>query len=156
MGAHYSSPIGWISIESCDDRITGLKILREAPSTISEPTPFTDRAFAQVMEYLRGERREFDLEIDISRCTTFQQRVLHELRKIPYGERRSYADIARAVGCLKGARAVGMANNRNPILLIIPCHRVVGTGGKMVGFAAGIDLKIKLLELEQKGATYSL
>ena len=83
-----------------------------------------------------------------ARGTPFQLRVWAALRQIPYGETRTYADIAAAVGCPRGFRAVGMANNKNPIAIITPCHRVIGKGGALVGFGGGLETKQKLLELE--------
>ncbi len=101
----------------------------------------------QLNEYFRGERKTFDLPLAL--CgTPFQLKVWEALQTIPYGDTRSYKEIAIQVGSPKGCRAVGMANNKNPIPIIIPCHRVVGGNGKLVGYAGGLDKKEYLLEVE--------
>lgn len=102
----------------------------------------------ELSEYFRGERQSFTVTIR-AEGTDFQRRVWEALRRIPYGETRTYGEIARQVGSPKGARAVGMACNRNPIMLMIPCHRVVGSDGRLVGFAGGLAMKETLLELEK-------
>ena len=98
-------------------------------------------------EYLEGKRKEFDIEIN-PKGTDFQKMVWKELLKIPYGETRSYKDIAARVNNPKGSRAVGMANNKNPIPIIIPCHRVIGSNGNLTGYAGGVNIKEKLLRIE--------
>lgn len=98
-------------------------------------------------EYFAGERREFSFPLDL-RGTPFQLACWNALLKIPYGETRSYADIARAIGHENAFRAVGMANNRNPIAIVVPCHRVLASDGTLCGYGGGLDLKRKLLELE--------
>ena len=112
---------------------------------------YLQAAMKVVIDYLNGWQPHIDLPLDI-RVTAFQQRVLDELRRIPYGETRSYGEIAAAIGKPKAARAVGGACNKNPVPLIIPCHRVVGTSGKLVGYAMGLERKVKLLEMESAGA----
>jgi|GEM_PF-1712951 len=102
----------------------------------------------QVLEYLAGHRRNFDLELRLF-GTIFQQQVWRALRAIPYGATQCYGDIANAVDNPRGARAVGMANNRNPVSLIVPCHRVIGKDGRLVGYGGGLDIKEKLLALEK-------
>ena len=101
-------------------------------------------------EYFSGTRRDFTFPLDMQ-GTQFELRVWQALRDIPYGERRSYADIARAVGVPKGARAVGQANSRNPLPLVVPCHRVCAQDGGLGGFAGGLECKRFLLDLEQRG-----
>lgn len=108
----------------------------------------TDLVYGQVTEYLEGRRRAFTFPYEL-RGTEFQKRVWQELCKIPYGETRTYGDIAAAIRKPGAARAVGMANNRNPIIIAVPCHRVIGAGGKLVGYAGGLDMKRALLELEK-------
>ena len=103
----------------------------------------------QLSEYFAGARREFDLPLRL-RGTQFQLAVWNALRAIPYGETRSYADIAAAVGNEKACRAVGMANHRNPVSIIVPCHRVIGKGGSLTGYGGGIDKKEFLLSLERR------
>lgn len=112
-----------------------------------------DDAFPQVRkqltEYFAGERREFDLDLQPN-GTPFQLAVLDELRRIPYGATRSYADIAEALGKPTATRAVGAANGRNPLPIVIPCHRVVGKNGDLTGFGGGLPTKRFLLDLEQR------
>ena len=98
-------------------------------------------------EYFAGERREFTFALDL-RGTDFQLDCWHALRAIPYGETRSYADIARSVGKPNAFRAVGMANNRNPVAIVVPCHRVIASDGTLCGYGGGLELKRKLLQLE--------
>jgi O-6-methylguanine DNA methyltransferase len=101
----------------------------------------------ELEEYFAGARRQFSFALDL-RGTNFQIACWRALLAIPYGETRSYADIARAVGQPKGFRAVGMANNRNPIAIVVPCHRVIASDGTLCGYGGGLDIKRKLLELE--------
>jgi methylated-DNA-[protein]-cysteine S-methyltransferase len=101
----------------------------------------------ELEEYFAGQRRQFSFALDL-RGTDFQLACWRALVAIPYGETRSYADIARAVGCPRGFRAVGMANNRNPLAIVVPCHRVIGSDGSLSGYGGGLDVKRKLLELE--------
>ena len=101
----------------------------------------------QMNEYFSGRRRSFDLPLDL-RGTDFQRRCWQKLLKIPYGETRSYADIARAIGNPAAVRAVGLANGQNPIAIIVPCHRVIGSDGSLTGYGGGLETKRKLLELE--------
>ena len=114
---------------------------------ICQETTLIKEAHQQLSEYLKGERKSFDLPLRM-KGTDFQQRVWNALLKIPYGETRSYKQIAEAIGNPKAVRAVGMANNRNPLLIVVPCHRVIGADGKLVGYAAGLDKKAFLLRLE--------
>lgn len=102
----------------------------------------------QLREYFAGQRKEFTLPLDL-RGTQFQQRVWSALLTIPFGETRSYAQIAEQIGCPAAVRAVGAANGRNPISIIAPCHRVIGSNGKLTGFAGGLAVKAQLLSLER-------
>lgn len=111
-------------------------------------TPLIREAYKQLSEYLIGKRLNFDLPLN-PRGTVFQQQVWKALSDIPYGETRSYKQIAEAIGNPKAVRAVGMANNRNPLLIVVPCHRVIGANGKLVGYGAGIEKKEFLLKLEK-------
>ncbi|WP_165072424.1 methylated-DNA--[protein]-cysteine S-methyltransferase [Desulfovibrio sp. ZJ200] len=114
---------------------------------LCQESPILRRARAQLEEYLAGRRRSFDLPL-APRGTDFQRKVWEALTRIPYGETRSYKQIAEAVGCPRGCRAVGLANNRNPISIVIPCHRVIGADGSLVGYGGGLPLKKALLRLE--------
>lgn len=111
-------------------------------------TELIDETEKQINAFYRGERDTFDLPLTLQ-GTEFQNKVWKALREIPKGETRSYKDIAAAVGNPNASRAVGMANNRNPIPVIIPCHRVIGKNGKLVGFAGGLELKEKMLMIER-------
>lgn len=99
-------------------------------------------------EYFAAERREFSMPLDL-RGTPFQLACWQALLEIPYGETRSYADIARSIGHPQAFRAVGMSNNRNPLAIVVPCHRVIASGGSLCGYGGGLDIKRKLLDLEQ-------
>ncbi len=110
-------------------------------------TPLLVQAKAQLSEYFAGTRQEFTLPLS-PKGTPFQQKVWAALQTIPYGQTRSYGEIARQIGSPKAARAVGMANHHNPIAILIPCHRVVGQNGALTGYAGGLDRKKALLQLE--------
>ena len=122
-----------------------------AGEMLERDTPLLLEGERQLQAYFNGERQAFDLPLDAA-GTPFQLKVWEALRQIPYGETRSYKDIAIAVENPKGVRAIGMANNRNPISIITPCHRVIGTNGKLVGYAGGLHLKEYLLKLEANAA----
>ena len=113
-----------------------------------QETPLIKDALLQLSEYLRGERKKFDIPFRM-RGTEFQIQVWKVLQNIPYGETRSYKQIAEAIGDPKAVRAIGMANNRNPLLIVIPCHRVIGKDGSLVGYGEGIEMKEFLLRLEK-------
>ena len=115
---------------------------------IYERTPLIAEVETQLEEYFNGKRKAFDIKLRPS-GTEFQQVVWSKLQKIPYGKTISYKELAKMTGNPNAARAVGMANNKNPIVIIVPCHRVVGINGKLVGYAGGLDLKQELLELER-------
>ena len=117
------------------------------PRVTSRETPLLSRGRRQLLEYLAGTRRTFDLSLN-PEGTPFQRRVWRALEAIPYGRTRTYRDVALAVDCPRGFRAVGMANHRNPIPILIPCHRVVGADGSLTGYAGGLELKRALLKLE--------
>ena len=121
------------------------------PDSRIEETPLHREVFIQLQEYFFGSRKVFDLPL-APVGTDFQMRCWEALLQIPYGETRSYGDIARSVDSPKGFRAVGMANNRNPIAIVIPCHRVIGSDGKLVGFGGGLDIKKFLLDMENRYA----
>jgi methylated-DNA-[protein]-cysteine S-methyltransferase len=110
---------------------------------------FFDEIKKQIIEFFNKERKDFDIKLN-PQGTEFQKKVWKELTNIPAGELRSYKDIATAIGNPKASRAVGMANNKNPIPIIIPCHRVVGSNGKLVGYAYGLDIKQKLIDIENE------
>ena len=111
--------------------------------------PVIAEAERQLSEYFAGLRTEFELPIELS-GTTFQKNVWQALRKIPFGQTKSYAEIASAIGSPNACRAVGAANGKNPLPIIIPCHRVIGKSGSLVGFAGGLEIKARLLTLERQ------
>ena len=150
---YYESPIGKLVIVHNDRGITNLYLahLLQIENAIQEETDLIKEAVKQLDEYFNGLRQSFDLPLAPA-GTHFQQKVWQTLRNIPCGKTYSYKQIAEQIGNSKASRAIGMANNKNPILLLIPCHRVIGGNGKLVGFAAGLEMKKYLLTLE--GTSY--
>jgi O-6-methylguanine DNA methyltransferase len=150
-----ASATGLVALEF-DARLPGQQTIRPNPRDLrveSKSVRFEEREselrpyVLELEEYFGGQRREFSFPLDL-RGTDFQVACWRALLAIPYGETRSYADIARAVGRPQGFRAVGMANNRNPIAIVVPCHRVIASDGTLCGYGGGLDIKRKLLELE--------
>lgn len=146
--AVYEFPFGLLRIDYDDDSVVSLKKVSETDS-FGEKTELTDVVYAQMMEYLEGKRASFDFAYKLI-GTKFEIRVWEQLLLIPYGETRTYKEIATAVGNPKAGRAVGMANNKNPLMIVVPCHRVIGSSGKMVGYAGGLDMKKALLTMEKQ------
>jgi methylated-DNA-[protein]-cysteine S-methyltransferase len=142
------SPIGPLYAEADDHGLT--KLYTDGHRLHADARPDRDGTFAEVQkqldEYFAGERTEFDLPLS-EHGTPFERAVWAKLREIPYGETRCYGDIAKELGSV--ARAVGRANGRNQISIIVPCHRVIGANGSLTGYAGGLDAKRALLELEQ-------
>lgn len=120
-----------------------------AAAVAGERHPVLDRCAEELLDYFEGNRTSFDIPL-APRGTPFQQQVWAALCTIPYGETRSYGELAAAIGRPKSARAVGAANGRNPLSIVIPCHRVVGADGSLTGFAGGVDTKRQLLDLESQ------
>lgn len=147
--AIYEFPFGFLKIGYKGDVLLLLEKIDEK-SDDGIKTDFTELVYTEVMEYLDGERTSFDFVYKID-GTEFQNRVWEQLTRIPYGETRTYKEIAIAIGNPRASRAVGMANNKNPIIIVVPCHRVIGQNGKLIGYAGGIDMKKELLDLERKG-----
>ena len=143
----YETVLGSVTFVEEDGALLAISTHRTFEG-IEQETPLIKDAYRQLSEYLKGERKGFDLPLLI-KGTTFQQQVWKALLEIPYGETRSYKQIAVAIGNPKAVRAVGMANNRNPLLIVVPCHRVIGADGKLVGYGAGIEMKEFLLRLEK-------
>ncbi|MBX7433400.1 methylated-DNA--[protein]-cysteine S-methyltransferase [Mycobacterium sp. Y57] len=146
------SPVGRLTLAGTGDRLQHLRMVDqtyEPDRTGWEPddSAFPDAAL-QLEEYFAGERREFDLDLDPA-GTTFQRRVWAALLTIPYGQTRSYGEIARQIEAPGASRAVGVANGHNPIGIIVPCHRVIGANGSMTGYGGGIERKKTLLALEK-------
>ena len=143
-------PVGKIEIIEENEKITELNIYNEKKNNIIEKdTKLLLETQKQLKEYFEGKRTKFEIPLN-PKGTEFMKKVWKELLKIPYGEVRTYKEIAEKVGNGKASRAVGMANNKNPIPIIIPCHRVIGSNNKLVGYALGLDMKKYLLDLERK------
>ena len=146
----YPTRLGKIGISELDGGITSIYFAQSPRFTEKiEETELIRKTLQEIEQYLEGNRREFTFPMNPI-GTEFQKKVWTALRDIPYGEVRSYKEIAEAVGCPKGARAVGLANNKNPIVIATPCHRVIGANGKLVGYAYGLEMKKELLALENK------
>jgi O-6-methylguanine DNA methyltransferase len=151
---HTPSPVGPLFLAASTKGLVRLefeaRMQKLYPSTIHLHE--SKRALApylhELNEYFAGERREFSFPLDL-RGTEFQLACWGALLEIPYGETRSYRDIARAIGHPHAYRAVGMSNNRNPVAIVVPCHRVIASSGSLCGYGGGLDLKRKLLDLEQ-------
>lgn len=150
----YETIIGTLYICDKDDTITRILFSKVPENTLKEETAIISKAYRQIKEYLNGNRKTFDLKL-APQGTAFQQLVWKTLQEIPYGETCSYGEIANRIGNPKASRAVGMANNHNPIPIIIPCHRVIGATGKLVGYAGGLSIKATLLELERQHSPFS-
>jgi len=132
-----------------DNAIAGVFFGTKPPvGFVKTETPLIKKAAAHIEEYLSGKRKRFSLPL-VMHGTEFQRAAWRALQDIPYGETRSYKEIAAAIGRPTAVRAVGMANHRNPISIIVPCHRVIGHDGSLVGYGGGLPLKRRLLELEQ-------
>jgi O-6-methylguanine DNA methyltransferase len=146
--AYAASPIGDLLLIAIEE---GLLEIHFPPALPPEGAALDRARFARVMrqldEYFAGKRKTFDLKLAM-RGTPFQLAVWQALQRIPYGETRTYAGIAHEIGRPSATRAVGAANGANPIPIIVPCHRVIGTNGSLTGFGGGIDVKRRLLELE--------
>jgi methylated-DNA-[protein]-cysteine S-methyltransferase len=144
----FQTKIGLVAIEDNGSEITDVNVISDDQNFEMNETSLLKNAAQQLYEYLEGKRNSFDLPLN-PKGTEFQKKVWAALCDIPYGETRSYKQIAECVGNSKACRAVGMANNKNPIMIFIPCHRVVGSDGSLTGYAGGLDMKEKLLLLEK-------
>lgn len=159
--SRFDSPVGPLAIAVSDRGLVLLEFDRgnfppkKLQADWMESSRKTDPYLRELNEYFSGERREFSFALDL-RGTPFQLECWRALLEIPYGETRTYADIARAVGRPQGFRAVGLANNRNPVAIVVPCHRVIASDGSLCGYGGGLDIKRKLLDLESASAQASL
>ena len=153
---YLQTPIGELLLAGDEDGLSligfpkGNMRVEPEPDWIADDTPFAEAA-RQLDEYFAGSRREFDLPLQLT-GTDCQFQVLEELQRIPYGETTSYGAIAERIGRPKAMRAVGAANGRNPIPIVIPCHRVIGSNGTLTGFGGGLDTKAALLRLEAENS----
>lgn len=147
------SPIGLLTLAGRDGVLTNLRMVDQTYEPNRADWTLDNSAFAdaakQLDAYFSGERFDFNVELDLG-GTQFQQRVWEALLTIPYGETRSYGEIAGQIGAPGAARAVGLANGHNPIAIIVPCHRVIGASGKLTGYGGGLDRKQTLLSLEKQ------
>lgn len=146
--AHYNSPMGMLLLEASDRALTGIHYINEEATSADESVSgLLSHAINQLNEYFEGTRTAFDIPL-APRGTKFQQEVWQQLREIPYGQTISYGVLAERLGDPKKVRAVGTANGKNPIPIIIPCHRVIGADDSLVGYSGGIDRKEYLLKHE--------
>lgn len=141
--AYYSSPVGDLLIESEYDKIVTVNFLKDSKKE-EVPTAITDQCILELDEYFYNGRKFFTIDVDPP-GTEFQKKVWNELITIPYGKTTSYEAVAIRIGNVKSIRAVGLANGQNPIAIIIPCHRVIGKGGELVGYGGGVENKEWLL-----------
>jgi methylated-DNA-[protein]-cysteine S-methyltransferase len=148
------SPVGRLTLVGSERGLAAVLWENDAPSRVRLGTmkedarhPLLLQAQQQLEEYFAGKRRKFTVQLDPA-GTEFQNKVWNALRTIPFGETRSYGDIADLIGSRKAVRAVGAANGKNPLSIIVPCHRVIGADGKLTGFAGGLEVKAQLLALE--------
>lgn len=148
---YYETKIGNMFIADNGLAITNMMIEDriDTANMVLQETSLIKKAYTELCEYLDGKRKVFDFPIEAV-GTKFQMSVWDKLREIPYGQTISYKELAAMIGNEKACRAVGMANNKNPIIIAIPCHRVIGSNKKLVGYAAGLDIKRKLLEMESE------
>ena len=147
---YYKSPIGIIDILYSEEGVYKITLVKSIPEDYFEErkNDLGDKVISELKEYFNGQRKDFDLPL-IIQGTDFQRAVWEELRKINYGEIKTYSDIAKNIGKSNACRAVGNANNKNPFMIVIPCHRVIGKNKKSGGYAFGVDIRDKLLELEK-------
>lgn len=145
---YINSPVGQLKLVANENALVAVLWDNENPKRV-RLADLVEQTEQQLKEYFEGTRREFTLPLDFE-GTAFQKQVWAALLSIPYGETRSYKEVAVQIGNEKAVRAVGAANGKNPISIIAPCHRVIGAGGALVGFAGGLDKKDILLKLEQQ------
>ncbi|GLR17941.1 methylated-DNA--[protein]-cysteine S-methyltransferase [Portibacter lacus] len=144
---YYESPVGILRIRADEKGITDLNIVRSMDES-PNPNPIITASKTQLDLYFAGESKGFDLPLNLESWSDFYKKVWAELVNIPFGRTVSYLDIAKKLGDPKSTRAVGMANGKNPIAIIVPCHRVIGSDGSLTGYAYGTEVKRKLLALE--------
>jgi O-6-methylguanine DNA methyltransferase len=145
---YYNSPIGLIKLQGNEYGITELDFV-SSKDVEEKPMYHIHGAISQLHEYFQGSRKDFDIPIVLN-GTPFQIKVWKTLTTVKYGQTASYKEIAGLINNEKGCRAVGMANNKNPVALIVPCHRIIGSNGSLTGYAGGIDKKLWLLEHEKR------
>jgi methylated-DNA-[protein]-cysteine S-methyltransferase len=151
---YVESPLGRLKLVASDEGLAAILWENDSPDRVrlndlveDSNHPILLEAQRQLEEYLSGSRQEFSIPLDV-RGTAFQKDVWQALLQIPFGETRSYGELARQIGRPEASRAVGAANGRNPLSIVVPCHRVIGASGKLTGFAGGLEAKTRLLDLE--------
>lgn len=144
----YQTKIGPITIHESNKKITKI-LINEKNSVNTEESNLTKQTIKEINEYLDHKRTDFTIPLD-PQGTDHQIKVWNELKKIPYSETRTYKELATSLGNPNASRAIGSACGKNPIMIIVPCHRVIGTNGKLTGYAGGIGVKEKLIDLESK------
>jgi len=144
--AYFASPVGDLRITSFQDKITGVNFF-SGERTEENLTPVLEQCMAELGEYFFSGRKFFTIDFQFT-GTAFQDRVWNELLTIPYGKTMSYKDLAIRIGDVNSIRAVGLANGQNPIAILVPCHRVIGKNGELVGYGGGVDKKLWLLQHE--------
>lgn len=149
------TPLGWAKLEGDLEGLRSLSILDKKPLEINEVPKLLEDAAYQLKEYFEGTRKVFDLDLN-PQGTEFQLRVWNELKTIPYGKQVSYLELSKKLGDVKAIRAVAAANGKNPLWIIIPCHRVIGSNGDLVGYAGGLHRKKWLLNHESPAKQGSL
>ncbi len=150
----YTTPLGHITIASNGKALTAIAFGKQVLPGQCRATTLTNQAANQLQEYLAGKRRQFDLPLE-PEGSEFQKRVWEAVQDIPYGQTRSYSDIAEAIGQPSAYRAVGGASNKNPLPIVIPCHRVISTNGALGGYVGGTKIKSFLLDLEKRSLAES-
>lgn len=145
--ATYDSPVGLLYMVDDGGKLISVSLGLPPQGAMAKMTDVLQETIKQLTEYFAGERCSFSLPLEL-RGTPFQVSVWKALLDIPYGQTQSYGQLAASIGSPRSARAVGGANHRNPLLIVVPCHRVIGSNGSLTGFAGGIDVKIALLRLE--------
>jgi len=151
----YTSPLGVMTLQANDDGMLGawFETQTTQPENLGEYVedhPILGDVITQLDEYFSGQRKIFNIPL-AANGTGFQKKVWQALTTIPYGQTWSYQDLANAIGNPKAVRAVGLANGKNPVSIVVPCHRVIGKNGKLTGYAGGVERKAQLLELERRG-----
>jgi methylated-DNA-[protein]-cysteine S-methyltransferase len=144
---YLSSPIGLLQLKADEKGITNLTIVKVKGTEVNG-NEITKKAKDQLNSYFKGKNTVFDLPLNLESGSHFYRKVWGELLKIPFGKTLTYLEIAKKLGDPKATRAVGMANGKNPIAIVVPCHRVIGSDGSLTGYAHGVDIKRKLLALE--------
>jgi methylated-DNA-[protein]-cysteine S-methyltransferase len=156
---HMESPVGKLKLVANSNALVAVLWEQERPNRVKLDSPFFDSEHPilleterQLREYFSVRRTQFDLPLEPN-GSIFQKKVWRALREIPFGQTRSYLDLAKAIGSATASRAVGAANGKNPLSIVVPCHRIVGSDGSLIGFAGGLQAKAALLALEARAAT---